>query len=84
MTNQEIRNAYLRSLLAHELLGHRKVYWRTVNAGQEYEIGTYYYVKHVCRCAFGRVDLHLRLYPEAVMAGDPTPLEKYPASFAGH
>ena len=82
-TNTEVKNKYLRSLLARELLGYRKSHWGCMRIGLD-DRKSYVTKKQTCRRSFGRVDLHLRLYPEAVMAGDPTPLEKYPASFAGH
>lgn len=83
MTNPEVKNPYLRALLARELLGYRRSHWTMqhfgLTDGREYVIR-----KYVFRNSFGRVDLHLHRHGAALVAGDVTPLNNYPASFAGH
>ena len=82
MTNEHIKNKYIRGLLARELMGYRKVYWRTWR-GNVMTIKEY---KNICRAvrnSFSRVDLHLHRYPGAIESGDVSKLASY-NGFAGH
>ena len=78
MTNQYLTNPYLRSMLAHELLGIRKLNRRArhcIDAGER---------RSEAYDLMGRMQTHLTRHGAALLAGDPTPLRDYPASFAGH
>lgn len=83
-TNQGIRNPYLRSLAAREAMGWRQVYARSKGHPAGMTRDELWSCIHAAREAIGRVDLHLRRHPDALLAGDVTPLADYPASFAGH
>ena len=78
MTNQYLTNPYLRSLLAHELMGIRVVsrICPLMIDREERMIEAY--------SLMGRMQTHLTRHGAALLAGDPTPLRDYPASFAGH
>lgn len=85
MTNESIKNPYLRGLLARELLGYRKTYWTAARRNAGFDPKPTYLNKRVaCRRSFACVDLHLRRHHEALVWGDPSPLADYPAGFAGH
>ena len=83
MTNEHIKNKYIRGLLARELMGHRTVYWRSKAGDNPMGKKEYRAVYRAVCNAFSRVDLHLRRYPGAIESEDVSKLEKY-KGFAGH
>lgn len=83
MTNEHIKNKYIRGLLARELMGHRTVYWRSKQGDHPMTEKEYQRTKRIVSNSFSRVDLHLRRYPGAIESEDVSKLVKY-KGFAGH
>jgi hypothetical protein len=86
-TNASIVNPYIRGLLAREIMGHRRAYWRNVHSGQTFihDIHWSYIIRVQTSMAFAsRFDAHLRKHQEEIIWGDPSPLKEYPTGFAGH
>jgi hypothetical protein len=79
-TNRAIHNPYLRALAAREIVG-----WRAVYAKSETMTRFTLIAKIGALIGMaGRIDLHLRRYPAAVVAGNTAPLADYAGGFAGH
>lgn len=83
MTNEHIKNKYIRGLLARELMGHRTVYWRSKHGDNPMTEKEYKRTKRIVSNSFSRVDLHLRKYPGAIESEDVSKLGSY-KGFAGH
>ena len=83
MTNEHIKNKYIRGLLARELMGYRTVYWRSKQGDRPMTEKEYKRTKRIVSNSFSRVDLHLRRYPGAIETEDVSKLESY-KGFAGH
>ena len=83
MTNEHIKNKYIRGLLARELMGYRTVYWRSQKGDNPMTKKEYWKTKRVVSNSFSRVDLHLRRYPGAIESEDVSKLSSYKC-FAGH
>jgi hypothetical protein len=83
MTNEHIKNKYIRGLLARELMGHRKVFWRSKQGDNPMTEKEYRRTKRIVSNSFSRVDLHLRRYPGAIESEDVSKLSVY-KGFAGH
>jgi len=83
MTNEHIKNKYIRGLLARELMGHRTVYWRSKQGDNPMTEKEYRRIKRIVSNSFSRVDLHLRRYPGAIESEDVSKLAVY-KGFAGH
>lgn len=83
MTNEHIKNKYIRGLLARELMGHRTVYWRSKQGDNPMTEKEYRRIKRIVSNSFSRVDLHLRKYPGAIESEDVSKLAVY-KGFAGH
>lgn len=84
MTNEEIHSRYIRSLMAREIVGYRKSWQRSAQAGFPVPEQQKIVMLRAMRNSFGRIDLHFRRHHDAFVADDPTPLMKYPPGFAGH
>lgn len=83
MTNEHIKNKYIRGLLARELMGHRTAYWRSKQGCNPMTEKEYRRTKRIVSNSFSRVDLHLRRYPGAIESEDVSKLGTY-KGFAGH
>lgn len=81
MTNRSIVNPYVRCFLAHELLGLRRVYWRSIKSQHGYDLLT---ATNEARNMAARMATHLTRHGAEMLQGNPAPLALYPASFAGH
>jgi len=84
MTNRAIHNPYLRALVAREIVGYRSLYARCKLSPRPMTHSELDCMISAALGLAGRVDLHLRRYPVAVVAGDTAPLADYPGRFAGH
>jgi hypothetical protein len=84
-THPTIKNPYVRCLLAHEILGLRKAYWRSNRSGCPFSRDTLTKYLIATDSSYTHMAYHFQADSTALLSGDPSPLALYPAmSFAGH